>query len=58
LRGIARLVYNYFNMDNPYLGDALFERDRFDPDDPFFQQLDREADVQPEVDEEEISEEQ
>lgn len=57
LRDIARLVYNYFNMDNPYLGDALFERDRFDPDDPFFQQLERELEEPPEVDEEEISEE-
>jgi beta-lactamase class A len=42
LREIARLAYNYFNMDDPYLGEAIFERERFDPDDPFFQQLDRE----------------
>jgi hypothetical protein len=40
LREIARATYNYFNPDNPYLGDALFERERFDPDDPFFQALD------------------
>jgi beta-lactamase class A len=40
LREIARATYNYFNYDNPYLGDALFERERFDPDDPFFQALD------------------
>lgn len=38
LREISRTVYNYFNPDNPYLGDALFEADRFDPDDPFFNQ--------------------
>jgi beta-lactamase class A len=42
LREIARATYNYFNYDNPYLGDALFERERFDPDDPFFQALDEE----------------
>ncbi len=37
LREISRTVYNHFNPDNPYLGDALFEEDRFDEDDPFFQ---------------------
>jgi beta-lactamase class A len=57
LREIARLVYNYFNMDNPYVGDALFERERFDPDDPFFQQLDRELE-QPEEDDESASSEE
>jgi beta-lactamase class A len=40
LREVARAVYNYFNLDNPYTGDALFERERFDPEDPFFQQQD------------------
>lgn len=29
LREISRAVYNYFNYDNPYLGDALFEQERF-----------------------------
>jgi beta-lactamase class A len=43
LREISRTVYNYFNRDNPYLGDALFEAERFDPDDPFFQNLNGEA---------------
>lgn len=38
LREISRTVYNYFNFNEPYLGDALFEADRFDPDDPFFNQ--------------------
>lgn len=40
LREIARAAYNYFNFDNPYLSDALYERERFDVDDPFFQALD------------------
>jgi beta-lactamase class A len=36
LREIARAAYNYFNMDAPYLGDPLLERDiPLDPDDPF-----------------------
>ncbi|HSM58647.1 MAG TPA: serine hydrolase [Candidatus Sulfomarinibacteraceae bacterium] len=30
LREIARAVYNYFNYDDPYLGDALVEEHRFD----------------------------
>ena len=38
LREISRTVYNFFNFNEPYLGDALFEADRFDPDDPFFNQ--------------------
>lgn len=29
LREIARAVYNYFNFNQPYLGDALFEQERF-----------------------------
>jgi beta-lactamase class A len=36
LREISRTIYNYFNYEDPYLGDALFEAERFDPDDPFF----------------------
>lgn len=43
LREISRTVYNFFNRDNPYLGDALFEADRFDPEDPFFQNPNGEA---------------
>lgn len=30
LREISRAVYNYFNFDDPYLGDALAEEERFD----------------------------
>lgn len=30
LREISRAVYNYFNFDNPYLGDALREEERFE----------------------------
>ena len=33
LREISRATYNYFNFDEPYLGDALRE-ERFDPDGP------------------------
>lgn len=29
LREISRAVYNYFNFDDPYLGDALAEEERF-----------------------------
>ncbi len=32
LREISRAVYNYFNYDNPYLGDALAEEERFQED--------------------------
>lgn len=39
MREISRAVYNYFNFDEPYLGDALLEAERFDPEDPFFQNL-------------------
>ncbi|MGH2537948.1 MAG: serine hydrolase, partial [Candidatus Promineifilaceae bacterium] len=36
LREIARASYNYFNADEPYLGDALAEgRLEIDPNDPF-----------------------
>lgn len=38
LREISRVVYNYFNEDAPYMGDALQEAERFDPDDPYFNQ--------------------
>jgi hypothetical protein len=37
LREVSRTVYNHFNPDDPYVGDALFEEERFDEDDPFFQ---------------------
>ena len=30
LREISRAVYNYFNYDEPYVGDALFEEERFE----------------------------
>lgn len=30
LREISRAVYNYFNFDNPYVGDALAEEERFE----------------------------
>lgn len=36
LREISRAVYNYYNLDDPYLGNALFEEERFEEDDPFF----------------------
>ena len=49
LRDISRTVYNYFNYQDPYLGDALFEAERFDPDDPFFQDADNEDELDPEV---------
>lgn len=37
LREMARITYNYFNYDEPYLGDALFEEERFDENDAFFE---------------------
>lgn len=59
LRDISRTVYNYFNYKDPYLGDALFEADRFDPDDPFFQNSDDgiEAEADGETSEGETAEE-
>lgn len=35
LRDIARMTFNFFNMDDPYQGDALQDRVLFDPNDPF-----------------------
>lgn len=35
LREIARASYNYFNMDEPYLGNPLADRELIDPDNPF-----------------------
>lgn len=35
LREIARATYNYFNMDDPYLGNPLADRELIDPDNPF-----------------------
>jgi hypothetical protein len=32
LREISRAVYNYFNYDHPYLGDALAEEQRLEED--------------------------
>ena len=32
LREISREVYNFFNIENPYFGDALAEEDRFEED--------------------------
>jgi beta-lactamase class A len=55
LREIARAAYNYFNFEEPYLSDALYERDRFDVDDPFFQALDAAEEADEEA-EEDISE--
>ncbi len=34
LREISRAVYNYFNFDEPYLGDALAEEERLPGEDP------------------------
>ncbi|MDX1614710.1 MAG: serine hydrolase [Candidatus Promineifilaceae bacterium] len=38
LREIARATYNYFNMDEPYLGDPLADRETIDTSDPFGEQ--------------------
>jgi hypothetical protein len=46
LREIARMAYNFFNMDAPYLGDALQERPLFDPDDPFSEIYDDDLNVE------------
>ena len=35
LREIARAAFNYFNMDDPYLGEVILEREQIDPNDPF-----------------------
>ena len=35
LREIARAAYNYFNVDEPYLSDALADRGFVDLEDPF-----------------------
>jgi beta-lactamase class A len=35
LREIARATYNYFNLDDPYLGDVNADRLVIDPNDPF-----------------------
>ncbi len=35
LREIARASYNYFNLDDPYMGDVNEVRTAIDPDDPF-----------------------
>lgn len=35
LREIARTVYNYFNMDEPYLLNDIDRRPQIDPDNPF-----------------------
>ncbi|GMQ78979.1 MAG: serine hydrolase [Anaerolineae bacterium] len=35
LREIARAAYNYFNVDEPYLSDAMADRGFIDPEDPF-----------------------
>ncbi len=51
LREMSRITYNYFNADDPYLGDALLEADRFDEDDPFFN---TEGEPETEIEEEAI----
>jgi hypothetical protein len=35
LREIARAAYNYFNLDDPFLGDVNELREEIDPNDPF-----------------------
>ncbi|KPK12127.1 MAG: hypothetical protein AMJ56_05220 [Anaerolineae bacterium SG8_19] len=35
LREIARATYNYFNIEEPYLGNPLDDRAQIDPDNPF-----------------------
>ena len=35
LREIARAAYNYFNVDQPFLSDALADRGFINPEDPF-----------------------
>jgi beta-lactamase class A len=35
LREIARATYNYFNMEEPYLGNPLGDREQIDPNNPF-----------------------
>jgi hypothetical protein len=35
LREIARAVYNYFNMDEPYFGNPLADAELIDPNNPF-----------------------
>jgi len=35
LREIARMAYNFFNLDDPYEGDQLQVGDSFDPSNPF-----------------------
>ena len=35
MREIARAVYNYFNMDDPYLGELPGGSNQIDSDDPF-----------------------
>ncbi|MCI0394496.1 MAG: class A beta-lactamase-related serine hydrolase [Chloroflexi bacterium] len=47
LREIARAVYNYFNFDDPYLGDALVDQGLIDPNDPFSES--QEAETAPEL---------
>lgn len=43
LREISRLVYNYFNIDQPYSAEAFSKRAEFNPDDPFEESASLEA---------------
>lgn len=38
LRGISRTVYNYFNVENPYLGETAAQQNEIDLDAPAFQE--------------------
>ncbi len=38
LRDIARMAYNYFNPENPYLGDVVREQSQVNTEDPFSEQ--------------------
>jgi beta-lactamase class A len=40
LREIARAAYNYFNVDEPYLSDAMADRGFIDTEDPFSESQD------------------
>ena len=48
LREIARAAYNYFNIDEPYLSDALADRGFIDPEDPFSEGQDA-GEIEPDI---------
>jgi hypothetical protein len=47
LREIARATYNYFNLDQPYMGNVNEERTVIDPDDPFAEIPEEEGESEP-----------